>query len=373
MGASLRNRRWYRILSHVCRVCFAVTFIFSGFFKAIDPWGTAININNYLVTYGLEELKPLVMIFSIWLCGAELMMGCMLLFKVRIRLISIFALCSMTFFTILTFLSATFIPVEDCGCFGEVLKLTPLQTFIKNLVLLPMVICFWWRYRPDRIFSFSKLEMALTVFFFTMAMSVGTYSYLNLPPIDLLPYKKGVNIAEKMARARERQATDEVVLVYRNTRNGKLREFSLKDKAWRNDKRWEWVETRVEESADGVEPMILEFHVSDGGRDVTDSLLAIRGNLYLLCVQNFDDVTPSCEQRISGLARQAESEGSAVVCLTPEYLASPAYHTFSDGTLVRCYNMDSKTMRTMLRASEGVVLLRDGVIIRKHNLRFSDF
>ena len=369
MGVSLRNKRWYRILSHVCRILFALTFIFSGFFKAIDPWGTAVNVHNYLVTYGLESLKPIAMIFSIWLCGAELMMGCMLLFKVRIRLVSIFAMISMTFFTILTFLSATFIPLEDCGCFGEVLKLTPWQSFAKNVVLLPMAICFWWRYRPDRIFSFSKLEFCLMCTFFTLAMSVGTYSYLYLPPIDLLPYKKGVNIAKAMEKARDRQALEEIVLVYRNTRNGKLKEFSLKDHAWRNDKRWEWVETRVEVDRDGVEPMILEFNVSDGGRDVTDSLLSIRGNLYMLCVQNFGEMGPLCEQNMSRVVEQAESEGVAVICLTPEYFESPAYHTFGDSAPVRCYNMDSKTMRTMIRSSQGLVKLSDGVIVDKVNCR----
>ena len=232
MGVSLRNRRWYRVLSHVCRVLFALTFIFSGFFKAIDPWGTAVTVYNYLVTYNLESLKPLVMIFSIWLCGAELMMGCMLLFKLRIRLVSIFALLSMTFFTILTFLSATFIPIEDCGCFGEVVKLTPWQTFIKNLVLLPMIVIVWWRYRPDRMFAFSRLEFTLACLFCTFSMGVGTYCYYHLPLVDLLPYKEGTNIAQAMDEARNRQMQSDVVLIYRNIRTGKLREFSLDDNAW---------------------------------------------------------------------------------------------------------------------------------------------
>ena len=96
----------------------------------IDPWGTALKVNEYLSIYGLDYLQPGAMVFSIWLCGAELMMGCMLLFKVRIRLISIFAVLSMVFFTLLTLLSATLIPVEDCGCFGEALKLTPWETFV---------------------------------------------------------------------------------------------------------------------------------------------------------------------------------------------------------------------------------------------------
>ena len=94
----MRQNRIFKLLTNLCRIILAATFILSGFTKVIDPWGTALKVNEYLSIYGLEWLEPASMTFSIWLCGAELMMGCMLLFKVRIRLISIFALASMIFF-----------------------------------------------------------------------------------------------------------------------------------------------------------------------------------------------------------------------------------------------------------------------------------
>ena len=103
----MRKTRTFKIAANVCRLILACTFIVSGFTKVIDPWGTALKVNEYLSIYGLDYLQPGAMVFSIWLCGAELMMGCMLLFKVRIRLISIFAVLSMVFFTLLTLLSAT--------------------------------------------------------------------------------------------------------------------------------------------------------------------------------------------------------------------------------------------------------------------------
>ena len=364
----LRKRRIFRVFTHICRVIFALTFIFSGAVKSMDPWGTALNVNNYLVTYGLEFFKPLVMAFSIWLCGAELMMGCMLLFKVRIRMCSTFALISMIFFTILTFFSATFMPVEDCGCFGDVIKLTPWQSFIKNLVLLPLIIVVWWRYRPDRMFAFSRLEFAMAIFFCIFSMGVGTYSYLHLPPIDLLPYKVGTNISQAMDEARNRQADSDVVLVYRNRRTGKLREFSIDDKAWHNESRWEWVDTRVtSDMTDRVEPMILEFYIADDRGEVTDSLLSVKGNLYMLCVTNRDNIGKKCEERLRSVVERAAEEQAAVICLTPEPITRPTYHSFAGSEQVRCYNIDSKTMKTMLRANTGLVVLADGVITRKAN------
>lgn len=374
MGSALRNRRWFRVLCHVCRVVFALTFIFSGFVKAMDPWGTAINIGNYMSAYGFANYDHLVMPFSIWLCGAEFMMGCMLLFKVRIRLVSIFALVSMSFFTLLTFLSATFIPVEDCGCFGEFVKLTPWETFAKNMVLLPMAICIWWRYRPDRPFLFSRLELLLTFVFFTLSMSIGTLSYLHLPPIDLLPYRKGVNIAAEMEAARNTKAESQIVLVYRNRRTGRLREFSLTDRAWRNEERWEWVETKVDKDiVDGVNPMILEFHISDHNRDVTDSLLNVGGRVCMLCVNNVAELSSSCRRRMVSVVERSKSEDFKVVCLTPQPLSHQQHTiTLDEGCEVDCYNIDFKTMITLLRATAGYVCLEDGTIVDKRNCRDID-
>ena len=364
----LRNRRSFRNLTHLCRLVVALTFIFSGAVKSIDPWGTALSVNNYLASYGLEALKPLAVPFSIWLCGAELMMGCMLFFKVRIRMGSTFATASMIIFTIITFLSATFIPVEDCGCFGDVVKLTPWQSFIKNLILLPLIIIVWWRYRPDRMFAFSRLEFAMMIFFFTFSMGLGTYCYNHLPLVDLLPYKEGTNIAQAMEEARNRQHEGEVVLVYRNRRTGKLKEFSLDDNAWENESRWEWVDTRVSEDvSDKVEPMILEFYIADEVGEVTDSLLSIKGNLYMLCVTNRARVSERCEQRLKKVVEQAAEEDAAIICLTPEPITRPTYHSFAGSKQVRCYNIDSKTMKTMLRANTGLVVLADGIVSHKSN------
>lgn len=194
----MRSSRIFKIIANICRLILACTFILSGFTKVVDPWGTALKVNEYLTIYGMEFLQPASMAFSIWLCGAELMMGCMLLFKVRIRLISIFALASMLFFTVLTLLSATVIPVEDCGCFGDAIRLTPWETFLKNLVLLPMAVVVWWRYRPDKVFAFKPVEIVLTCLFFFLSMALGTYCYRHLPLVDFLPYKVGVNIWQEM-------------------------------------------------------------------------------------------------------------------------------------------------------------------------------
>lgn len=364
----MRKKRAFKLLSHVCRLILAATFILSGFTKVIDPWGTSMKVNEYLMIYGVEYLQPASMAFSIWLCGAELMMGCMLLFKVRIRLISIFALASMLFFTLLTLLSATLIPVEDCGCFGEALKLTPWQTFFKNLALLPLAVVVWWRYRPDKVFAFKPLEIVLTVAFFFLSMYLGYYCYRHLPLIDFLPYKLGVDLWEEMHAPVPDATEGETVLVYRDRATGRLHEFSLDDTEWQDAEKWEWVDTRTSAEHPIVRPLLSEFSLRDAEGDATEQVLTAPGRVYLLCVTEFDRLPRACEKRFADLIRRAQREGATVVCLTPEPLREVTWYDFGSGA-VRCYNIDATTMKTMLRARNGLVALDDGVIVAKKNCR----
>lgn len=366
-----------KIASNICTIIVGLVFIFSGFVKVIDPWGTALKVNEYLSIYGMEWLTPASMTFSIWLCGAELMMGLMLLFRVRTRLISIFALVSMSFFTVLTFLSATWIPVEDCGCFGDALKLTPWETFFKNLIILPMVVVIWYRYRPDKILVFKRIELVLTCLFFTIAMGLGAYCYYHKPLVDFLPYKKGANlyamIQSQHDTGSEAVSEEEYVLIYRNRRTGKLREFSIDDKEWQNDKKWEWVETRVDNEAPTVQTLVSEFSLSDVEGNVTEEILTRPGRLYMICVTNFSKLRKRCAARLRSVVERAEAEGALVVCLTPQPLRYVTRYSFDGSDEVRCYNIDATVMKTMLRAENGLVVLNDGIIEEKYNCRSIDF
>lgn len=369
----MRSNRHIRYATAVCRLVLAATFILSGLTKVADPWGTALKINEYLSIYGLDGLERASMFFSIWLCGAEMMMGCMLLFKVRIRLVSIFAVGSMLFFTLLTLLSATLIPVEDCGCFGEAIKLSPWGTFLKNLVLLPLALVVWWRYRPDRIFAFSVREAVSTLFFFSLSMGLGLYSVLHLPLIDFLPYRVGVDLRAAVLDGGAEEADDgdagDMVLVYRNRHTGALQEFALDDVRWQDDSEWEWVETRTGEPHHVMRASVREFALrTAAGDDATEEVLSTPGRLHMLCVTSFEKLPESCRRRLARLVERARKEGAAVVCLTPQRLDAGGLCDFGSGA-VPCLNIDASTMLTMLRARYGAVTLDDGVIAVKRNCR----
>ena len=342
-----------------------VTFIVSGFLKAVDPWGTAIKFEEYFSVYGFDWLMPLSDVLAIWLCGAEMMMGLMMLFKVRLRLISIFALLSMSVFTVITLLSATVLPVVDCGCFGEAITLTSWQTFYKNLVILPMVITIWYRYRPDRIFAFNRREIILTVLFCVTTIGFSLYNYIHLPMIDFLPYKVGVNLLQV---DNESIAKSKVVLVYRNIESGELREFTLNDSmTWPDESQWEWVETRDVES---VEPVGHKLHISDfklrdlDQNDVTKSLLESHKTLHLLCITSFDKMQESCKKRIEKYIAECKARAEHVVIITTDSFSEQSYNA-QCGLSVDMYNIEGEILKALIRANDGVVVLRSGVIVDK--------
>lgn len=368
---STRTIKW---AATVCRLILACVFIFSGLSKVVDPWGTALKVDEYLALYNMEWLSPLSMAFSIWLCGAELMMGCMLCFKVRIRLVSIFALLSMSFFTLLSLLSATWLPVEDCGCFGEALHLTPWQTFFKNLILLPMAWVVWYRYRPDKIFAFRPMEIVLTALFFSLSMGIGIYAARHLPLIDYLPYKIGVDLrnarleldSEALSEESEHSQT---ILVYRNRTTGEVSRFTLDDPEWQDESRWEWVATETNFETPSIRATVSEFALRDEWGDVTESILAPDGRLYMLCVSSFDRLRRGCAYRFKKLIERADSVGDRVICITPDLRPNGGSYRFRESRPIPCYNIDIHTLKTLLRANNGVVVLEEGIITDKRNCR----
>ncbi len=364
-----RSKR-LKIASHVARLIIGLVFIFSGFVKVVDPWGTMIKVNEYLVVYHAEWFMPLSSPLSIWLSGAELMMGLMLTFKVRIRMVSIFALISLSFFVVVSFLSATVLPVDDCGCFGDAIRLRPWATFSKNAVLWVSAVVLWYRYKPDKIFAFNKLEAFLAATFFISTFSFGTYCFYHLPPLDFRPYKIGVNLPEAIKEASEQsEPTTETTLVYKNIKSGKVREFSLDDAEWQDESKWEWVDTKTESvEVNNFKFLIAEFSLFDyRGADVTERILSQDGVVVFLCVTNSTHLTPKVVSRVGRYITNMEAKGAKVILLTPELQGSE--YVMVGNHEVESYNIDPSTMKTMIRAHVGVVVLKDGVIIDKRSWR----
>lgn len=348
----------------ICRYILAVTFIFSGFIKTIDPWGTILKVGEYMTAFHFEWLLGWKVGLAIWLCAAELMMGCMLLFRVRLRLISVFSVLTMTIFTILTFILAVWSPLEDCGCFGDTIHLTNWQSFFKNLILFPMSVVMWWSERDRHFFPFSTLEGVLTVVFMTLAGTLGYWCYRHLPIIDLLPFKEGVNIAE--GALAEQGDNLHSTVVCRNKNTGKEQQFEMDDTTWYDDSVWEYIDTRTEGgNSDRPTVSLSDFRIFDSSGDVTEQILSDSGVTNMLCLQNMDNLNDRIAMHFAKAIDCATANGNSVICLTSSALdSSPAFVEF-EGRSVRCYNIDPTVLQVMMRAKAGMVTVENGTIVDK--------
>ena len=134
-----------KLAVNIARLVLAVTFILSGFVKAVDPLGTQYKIQDYLTAMGLGRYVPdfLTLSTSILLSAAEFIIGICLLFAIRRRLVSKILVVILAAMTLLTLWLAIADPIHDCGCFGDALVLTNWQTFWKNVVLFLLAIVIW--------------------------------------------------------------------------------------------------------------------------------------------------------------------------------------------------------------------------------------
>lgn len=304
---------------------------------------------------------------GIWLCAAEMMMGCMLMFKVRLRLISIFAVLTMSVFTILTFVIAVWNPLDDCGCFGEAIEMNNWLSFAKNVVLLPMSIILWNSRRGEKIFAFSVKEIILTVVFASLAGGLGIYSWRNLPPIDLFVFKKGVNLREDVLCTGCSQ--NRTTLIYKNTATGENREFELSDTTWYDSTTWEYVDTRTPFDNLTPEELAEDFAVYDGETNVSDMVVNYPGEVRMAIVRDLAHSSANRPERLERMAEfmarnsQAQTLDIFVVVKNDDLAMQETVNL--GGIELPLYTMESEALGKLLRADEGIVIIRDGIITEK--------
>lgn len=189
-----------KILVFLARLIVSITFIFSGFVKLVDPLGSAYKFQEYFGAdvLNLEFLIPYALPFSILLILAEIMLGVMLLVGYLPKFTVWSLLVIILVFLFLTWYSAYYNKVTDCGCFGDAVKLSSWGTFYKNIVLLVFILVLVWK--VDEIKPIMNLNMAkwTTFLSFFLFLYIVYYVLIHLPIIDFRPYAIGKSIPEGM-------------------------------------------------------------------------------------------------------------------------------------------------------------------------------
>ena len=359
------------ILVNLSRTLLALTFIFSGFVKAIDPLGSQYKIAEYLEAAQLSAYIPdwAQLMLSVGLSAIEFTLGVMLLLAIRRRLASKLSLIMMVVMTLVTLWLTVSNPIQDCGCFGDAIHLTNTQTFIKNLILLTAaIILACWPLYQVRFVSKTNQWIA---FYFTIVFIVtaSTLSLYHLPIFDFRPYYIGQNIKKGMEIPKGAKLT-----TYKTTficeKNGVTKEFTENNYPY-NDSTWVFKDTHQEILEKGYEPPIHDFSITDEktGEDLTDSILTKNGYTFLLIAPVLERADDSNFGEIDAIYEYAKENGYGFYGLTASTDKAVKHWRDITGAEYPFYTTDGTTLKTIIRSNPGLVLLYKGTIINKwsHN------
>lgn len=354
---------------NICRFILAVTFIFSGYVKAIDPLGTLYKLKDYAAAMALNDILPdwALVIVAIALGALEFSLGVFMLFAVRRHMVSKLTLALMSVMTALTVWIYIADPVKDCGCFGDALKLTNGETLLKNIVLIACATLVAWR--PVDMARFISRTNQWIVRYYTITYIVVTsvYCLYTLPIFDFRPYRVGTNIKQGM-EIPEGAEQPEFESTFILRKNGVTREFTLDNYP---DSTWEYVDTKTVQTKKGYEPPIHDFAITtnDTGEDITEQVLTKKGYTFLLVSPRLAVADDSNFGDIDQIYEYAEENGVDFLCLTASTNEDIERWRELTGAEYRFCNADETTLKTMIRSNPGLILLKDGTIIGKwsHN------
>ncbi len=338
-----------RFLRGLSRILIGVTFIVSGFLKALDPVGTSLKIKEYLSVMHLNPFDFTALPAAVILCCIEFVTGVAILKGLKVKLFSAVSLVLALFFTILSLCTAIFLPIEDCGCFGDALHLTGLQTFVKNILLLGATAIVYMQRN-----SFSPIATRFWQNIYTCAYTLfiavtALYSLFFLPIADFGQFKPGTDLTEKLLENQLREY--KTILVY--SKEGKKQEFTLDNLP---DSTWSFTDSKsilISEENDGS----IDFSIRDSrGMVITDSILSL--NTPVVIVSVLDQLSNSKITEIELLASSVAKAGGKLFILS-------ALGEEITNSSIPVYSSDYKTVVSLNRSNGGAIYICEGVVVKK--------
>lgn len=346
-----------RFFDQFSRFFVGCLFIFSGLIKLNDPIGTEIKLEEYFEVFAEDFgsfflwFKPIAMEIGMVMILLEVVIGVAVLLYYRMRITTVVMLLIMIFFTFLTFYSAYFDKVTDCGCFGDAIKLTPWQSFIKDVILMIFVLhLFWYRktYRavlPERVGDIVIGAVGL------VSLVLGVYAIRHLPFIDFRAYRIGNHIPQQMI------PPEQPIFEYTFRKNdGSLMQS---EKYLTDTLEYRYVSVR-QTNADRTKAKITDYAVSSPeGEDVTQEtfngakLLFIIYDVTKASVANMDDI----RSLVSALDGKVE-----MMVLTSSLAEQFEAFRHEHQLAVPYYFADATVLKTIVRSNPGITLWVDGTV-----------
>ena len=357
-----------RVLVGVSRIFVGVLFIISGLIKLNDPVGFSFKLGDYFApeVLNLPFLEPYALVIAVLVVILEVLLGVMLIVGYAKKFTLWSLLLMIVFFTFLTFYSAYFNKVTDCGCFGDALKLTPWESFSKDVVLLVLILVLYKGSRYIQPF-FSKGVRSITVFIsLILCLWLGLHVLEHLPVIDFRAYKVGTNITKGMQTPAD---APRAVYQYNWSFDVDGQQKTVINRG--EDPKIEGTLLGVETSVlqKGYEPPIHDFSIERDGTDYTTQMLE-EEHLLVVIAYNLNVAQNDGFIAIKEATDTALEKGYTVIGIsassTPETEKLAAKYDLD----FKFYFCDMTALKTIIRSNPSIIRLEKGTILQK--LHFND-
>ncbi len=352
-----------KYLVHISRILVGVLFIISGFVKLVDPLGMSYKLQEYFSADVLNVtfLEPYALAIAVFVVVFEVVLGVFLLIGYKPKFTVWSLLAMIVFFTFLTFYSWYFDKVKDCGCFGDALKLEPFETFIKDLILLALVLILLFGIKHIKPL-FSKFVLTvIALLSFVASLGLSYHVLMHLPTIDFRAYSVGSNIQEGMITPSDAaKPVREYTWIYNV--NGEEKTFITDGSGPDTDGEFVSVKTKVID--EGYMPPIQDFSIESDDEDLTEYFLNVE-NLIIIAMYDLSKGEPEGIEALKTFSDKAIKKGYTVIGLTASGSDAKAQIKADYNLNFNFYLCDEKVIKTIVRSNPGIVKLNKGTVIQK--------
>ena len=359
-----QHKTMKNFITQFSRLFVGILFIISGFIKLNDPIGFSYKLAEYFSepVFNIPFFVPYALAIALFLVILEVVLGVMLLIGYRSKSTIWSLLILVVMFTFLTFYSAYFDVVKDCGCFGDALHLNPWQSFTKDIVLLFFIVILLFNQKLIKPLFSNTAQHILAFSSIALCAFMGYWVINHLPIIDFRPYKTGNNIQKGMEIPEGApKSVVEMIFIYKV--NGVDKEFTEKD-LMSIPAGATFVDRKDKVITEGYVPPIHDFAMEKDGIDHKDEFLK-EPKLLMIVAYDLAKANENGLEKLEKLNQNALKKGYKVIGMTASSPEEIAKNKKQFGLSFEFYFCDGIALKTIERANPSIVILEKGTIKQK--------
>lgn len=354
----------FQILGWILRIFVSCIFIFSGFVKAIDPWGTLYKINDYLAAMSVSIWPNLVLVGVFCLCAMEFLIGIFFLFGCFRKSVCWVALLFMAVMLPLTLWIALFDPVEDCGCFGDAFIISNWATFIKNIFLTIVIVVLLRYNRKIGWIITPALQWLSFIFSALFIVIIELFGYISQPLIDFRPYKIGNSIIDSEQMV---ESVPDYSFLYK--RDGEIIEISIDDTPPSESEGWFFVGRKENKQSLQLEKeKSLRLWDKTTGEDFTEDAIIDKGEQLIVMISDLSQVSPATTWKLNSLYEWCLKHNVSMIGVVAGNHDQIEYWEDISMASYPIYTAEDTIIKEVVRGNPGVVFLKDGILTWKSSL-----